>query len=113
MYGRQPLSQRFGPDFPVPIAFLYGAVGDWMDSRHALQLMVRLAADGKRDVTLHTVSHAGHQLFVDNPGEFNERLLNCTAIVLQDDFPALRALAEGHGLSTLQRSEEESASNAV
>lgn len=110
MFGRQPLTQRIGADFPVPIAFLYGDSGDWMDSRHALQLMVRLSADGKRDVTLHMISGAGHQLYLDRPHEFNDRLLNCTAIVLQDEYPTLRGLAEGHGLTTLQQDDDAASS---
>lgn len=77
---------------PVPITFLYGSPGvDFMDMRHAQEWIAQV---NKLDASVHSVSHAGHQLFMDNPEEFDRKLLISVAQTLQDEFPAFHALAE-------------------
>ena len=64
-FAKEPLLPRL-PQVQVPTMFLYG-VYDWMD--------YKAAEEARRGMSVPTslirVPQAGHQLFLDNPLEFN------------------------------------------
>ena len=53
----------------MPMVFLYGE-HDWMDRAGADQAQAILHEAGNHNVQVHTVSRAGHHLYLDNPAEF-------------------------------------------
>lgn len=61
----------------MPTTFIYGDA-DWMDPRQAEACL----ADMKVPAKVIRISNAGHQLFLDNPEEFNDVLCD---IIIQND----------------------------
>lgn len=53
----------------------YGGKRDWMDQSNGERLVASLQEAGKVDVALRSVSRGGHQLFLNNPQEFNRHVL--------------------------------------
>lgn len=73
-YAVRPLIDMLEPErLPMPLTFIYGGESDWMDYRLGLQVVDRFRAKGKR-ADLHLVPHSGHQVFIDNPTDFNRIL---------------------------------------
>ncbi|CAK4094915.1 unnamed protein product [Aphanomyces euteiches] len=51
---------------------IYGEDGnDWMNSAHAAKIIPGLP----QHTVLHKIPSAGHQVFMDNPQEFNDRMV--------------------------------------
>lgn len=67
-FARYPLVHRVAP-LKMPVTFLYGE-HDWMDRAGADQAQAVLREAGNNDVQVHTVSCAGHHLYLENPAEF-------------------------------------------
>lgn len=67
-FARYPLVHRVAP-LRMPMVFLYGE-HDWMDRAGADQAQAILHEAGNHNVQVHTVSRAGHHLYLDNPAEF-------------------------------------------
>lgn len=57
----------------MPITFIYGGKGDWMNSGHGKRVVAGLRARGKDDVECLIVPRAGHQLILENPKGFVSR----------------------------------------
>ncbi|CAK4724127.1 unnamed protein product [Aphanomyces euteiches] len=72
-YAKRPLKHMLVPDkVKMPISFIYGEDGnDWMNSAHAAKIIPGLP----QHTVLHKITSAGHQVFMDNPQEFNERMV--------------------------------------
>ncbi|ORX91650.1 alpha/beta-hydrolase [Basidiobolus meristosporus CBS 931.73] len=68
-FARKPLIDRLH-ELKVPTTFLYGAV-DWMDHRHALEARKRMKVPTKVVV----IPRAGHQLFIENPVDFDNAVI--------------------------------------
>ncbi|KXN68696.1 alpha/beta-hydrolase [Conidiobolus coronatus NRRL 28638] len=64
----KPLISRFNK-LTVPTFFIYGDC-DWMDHTHALKAQHLIKAKSE----VYLVPNAGHQLFLENPGFFNDVL---------------------------------------
>lgn len=67
-WARIPLIPLF-KDLRVDTSIMYGD-DDWMDPSHGLRAVEEMTSPGK----VYHVSDAGHQLFLDNPDEFNSTL---------------------------------------
>ena len=63
-----------------------------MDQCNGEELVANLQAAGKPDVALRSVSRGGHQLFLNNPTEFNRFVLEL--------IPTLAQLRARAGAST-------------
>ncbi|CAK4740340.1 unnamed protein product [Aphanomyces euteiches] len=72
-YAKRPLKHMLVPDeVKMPISFIYGEDGnDWMNSAHAAKIIPGLP----QHTVLHKIPSAGHQVFMDNPQEFNDRMV--------------------------------------
>ncbi|KAJ3373352.1 hypothetical protein GGF31_000785 [Allomyces arbusculus] len=74
-YAKSPLKYRLAPLFGrVPVRFVYGDV-DWMDSKHAVEVVKEVAPHMETDRVVRVVAGAGHQVFMDNPQAFDEELI--------------------------------------
>ncbi|KAJ0412412.1 hypothetical protein ATCC90586_005432 [Pythium insidiosum] len=72
---RRPLNEVLAPaKLRVPVSFLYGGGGDWMPSEHGEALVRQL--QNSHYATLRLVPSAGHQVFMDNPSDFNQMLID-------------------------------------
>ncbi|KAJ0409610.1 hypothetical protein P43SY_008482 [Pythium insidiosum] len=72
---RRPLNEVLAPaKLRVPLSFLYGGGGDWMPSEHGEALVRQL--QNSHYATLRLVPSAGHQVFMDNPSDFNQMLID-------------------------------------
>ncbi|GLE02774.1 hypothetical protein PINS_up011629 [Pythium insidiosum] len=72
---RRPLNEVLAPaKLRVPVTFLYGGGGDWMPSEHGEALVRQL--QHSHYATLRLVPSAGHQVFMDNPSDFNQMLID-------------------------------------
>lgn len=72
---RRPLDEIFTPEkTQVPLTFLFGGGGDWMPSDRA-QMIVR-SLEKTHYAVFRLVPAAGHQVFMDNPSDFNQMLIN-------------------------------------
>ena len=78
-YAKRPLCDRVpNLDPSVPISFIYGS-RDWMEIRPARELAAA-AAEGQQIIDVHQIPDAGHQLYIDQPGAFNEIILSACSI---------------------------------
>nr|CCC91992.1 conserved hypothetical protein [Trypanosoma congolense IL3000] len=64
----------------VPIVVLYGS-DTWMNAERGTAMALKMADMGFR-VKVDTVMKAGHQVFTDNPPEFNSKLLSSVTEML-------------------------------
>eukprot|EP00658_Telonema_sp_P-2_P018926 TRINITY_DN17408_c0_g2_i4.p1 TRINITY_DN17408_c0_g2~~TRINITY_DN17408_c0_g2_i4.p1 ORF type:complete len:180 (-),score=31.86 TRINITY_DN17408_c0_g2_i4:346-885(-) len=73
---RLPLEDRLVPgSVPCPLTFIYGDPSvDWMDSNKGGRIVGRLREAGHA-ANLMQVDGAGHQLFIEEPAEFNRLLI--------------------------------------
>jgi pimeloyl-ACP methyl ester carboxylesterase len=69
-YARDPLINRLDGLGDLPVVLLYGE-SDWMDVA-AGRRMAEILRTRSKFVDLHIVPDAGHNLFADNPDEFNK-----------------------------------------
>ncbi|TMW55090.1 hypothetical protein Poli38472_013852 [Pythium oligandrum] len=70
-FARRPLIDTLLPErIKMPVTFVYGGHSDWMDYRQGQKVVDQLRQGGL-SADLHLVPHAGHQVFVDNPKDFN------------------------------------------
>ncbi|KNE70853.1 hypothetical protein AMAG_20189 [Allomyces macrogynus ATCC 38327] len=70
-----PLKYRLAPLFGrVPVRFVYGDV-DWMDSKHAVEVVKEAAPEMDVEKVVRVVAGAGHQVFLDNPQAFDEEMV--------------------------------------
>jgi len=72
-YARLPMVNRIS-GLKMPISFLYGS-HDWMDINGGIDACKRLREAGNRHTGVHIISHAGHHLYLDNPGHFNQLIM--------------------------------------
>lgn len=73
----RPLVDMLDPTaVKMPLTLIYGGESDWMDYRHGLKVVERFARSGKH-AELYRVPHSGHQVFLDNPSDFNKLLVEC------------------------------------
>ncbi|KNE70851.1 hypothetical protein AMAG_14959 [Allomyces macrogynus ATCC 38327] len=74
-YAKMPLKYRLAPLFGrVPVRFVYGDV-DWMDSKHAVEVVKEAAPEMDVEKVVRVVAGAGHQVFLDNPQAFDEEMV--------------------------------------
>merc|ERR1712110_585261 len=77
-FAKRPLCTRIPSLEPgLPISFCYGS-DDWMDidSGHGVaDIMNNEGACTRPDVLVHEVANSGHQLYIDQPVEFNQVIL--------------------------------------
>jgi abhydrolase domain-containing protein 5 len=72
---RRPLEDIFKPHrTSVPLTFLFGGGGDWMPSERA-QAIVR-SVEKTQYAVFRLVPIAGHQVFMDNPSDFNQMVID-------------------------------------
>ncbi|KAJ0396901.1 hypothetical protein ATCC90586_010113 [Pythium insidiosum] len=72
---RRPLIDVLVPEnVKMPITFIYGGHNDWMDFRNGQRVVDRLRSAGLR-AFFHLVPYAGHQVFFDNPADFNRAVI--------------------------------------
>ena len=75
-----------------PVTFLYGGGSDWMNADYGHQVVHQLQT--KRYAALRLVPLAGHQVFMDNPTEFNrvliEAVLECDKSLSAKRFGAFK-----------------------
>ncbi|DAZ93212.1 TPA: hypothetical protein N0F65_001564 [Lagenidium giganteum] len=65
-----PLCELLAPGrAQVPVTFLYGGGSDWMDADHGEAVVRRL--EKQHYAAFRLVPLAGHQVFMDNPTDFN------------------------------------------
>ncbi|KAF1322406.1 Cleavage induced serine protease family s33, partial [Globisporangium splendens] len=75
-YAVRPLTDMLQPEtVPMPLTFIYGGESDWMDFRHGKKIVERFRASGRDDTDLYLVPFCGHQVFLDNPVEFNRTVV--------------------------------------
>ncbi|GAB9477439.1 Cleavage induced serine protease family s33, partial [Globisporangium polare] len=73
----RPLTDMLQPEVvPMPLTFIYGGGPDWMDFNHAQEIVDRFKKKG-RSASLHLVPYSGHQVFLDNPEDFNRIVVEC------------------------------------
>jgi len=72
-HARMPLVDRVAA-LKIPVTFAYGD-SDWMDPEGGAKAIENLAAAGNTQSRLYTVKHAGHHLYLDNPGAVNRLLV--------------------------------------
>ncbi|KAJ1916624.1 hypothetical protein H4219_003689 [Mycoemilia scoparia] len=72
LFARSPLIRRFG-DLKVPTTFMYGA-HDWMDYKAGQEARRSMSPDIQ--TKLFRVPNAGHNIHMENPGEFNRIVIN-------------------------------------
>ncbi|KAJ2001442.1 hypothetical protein H4R26_004131 [Coemansia thaxteri] len=70
-YARRPLVNRLD-GLAMPTIFMYGS-HDWVDHAGGQEVIRRLA--GRVVSRLHRVPHAGHNLHLENPSDFNRLLI--------------------------------------
>lgn len=81
-YAVRPLTDMLQPErVPMPLTFVYGGESDWMDFRHGQQVVERFKR-ADRTAALHLVPYSGHQVFLDNPRDFNQIVVES---LLQDE----------------------------
>lgn len=69
-----PLCELLAPGKScVPVTFLYGGGSDWMNSEHGQEVVQKL--ERSQYASFRRVALSGHQVFLDNPAEFNRELL--------------------------------------
>jgi cardiolipin-specific phospholipase len=68
-WAHEPLHDRL-KDLSMPVAFIYGE-DDWMDYRHAEDAAKQMAVPTR----IIRVPKSGHQLYIENPKDFNAALL--------------------------------------
>lgn len=74
-YAVRPLVDMLQPeDVKMPLTFIYGGESDWMDFRHGQKVVERFRAHG-REAELYLVPFSGHQVFLDNPVDFNRAVV--------------------------------------
>lgn len=77
MYAVNPLEleNRLGtPEFDLPVSFIYGDI-DWMDYRGGQRIIDKNKyKDGLSQ--LYIVSDCDHHLYLDNPKEFAQYIIN-------------------------------------
>lgn len=56
------------------MTFLYGGGSDWMNSEYGHAVVQRLQRS-QHYAAFHLVPLAGHQVFMDNPGGFNQMVI--------------------------------------
>ncbi|TMW66519.1 hypothetical protein Poli38472_004284 [Pythium oligandrum] len=70
-----PLVQVLTPAFVrFPVLFFYGDDNDWMNHTLGEDIFQRLTSNGLYSA-LYRIPDAGHQVFIDNPMEFNQIVL--------------------------------------
>ena len=57
----------------VPLTIMYGGGKDWMNSEHGAAVVRRL--EKTQYAVFRLVPISGHQVFMDNPGDFNQILV--------------------------------------
>lgn len=57
----------------VPLTIMYGGGMDWMNSEHGETVVRRL--EKTQYAVFRLVPISGHQVFMDNPGDFNQILV--------------------------------------
>ena len=73
-YAKRPLCELLVPGtLQPPVSFMYGGGPDWMDKSHGAAVVEQLR--GRHYADLWVVPMAGHQLFLDNPKDFNRMLI--------------------------------------
>eukprot|EP00656_Telonema_subtile_P018991 TRINITY_DN20318_c0_g1_i1.p1 TRINITY_DN20318_c0_g1~~TRINITY_DN20318_c0_g1_i1.p1 ORF type:complete len:481 (+),score=122.31 TRINITY_DN20318_c0_g1_i1:95-1537(+) len=94
---RLPLRERLRPETVAwPVWFIYGAPSlDWMDSTQGAQIAANLVAGG-RTASVSRVPKAGHQLFVEQPIEFNKTLIQMVAAGEDLEQPEQHRAERGH-----------------
>jgi abhydrolase domain-containing protein 5 len=74
-YARRPLIDVLVPDnMKMPVTFIYGGESDWMDYRQGLKVVEKLRSAGQH-ADLHLIPYSGHQVFLDNPTDFNKAVV--------------------------------------
>lgn len=81
-FAKRPLCDLLTRDrVKFPISFMYGGGPDWMDAAHGQKVVDQLK--DTNDVDIWIVPDAGHQLFLDNPEDFNRMI---TETILKRSF---------------------------
>lgn len=76
-YAVRPLTDLLQPaSVRMPLTFIYGGESDWMDFRHGREVVERFERQHRR-AALHLVPYSGHQVFLDNPADFNRVVVEC------------------------------------
>ncbi|CAI5733382.1 unnamed protein product [Hyaloperonospora brassicae] len=71
---RRPLNEILTPEkLQVPLTIMYGGGMDWMNSKHGETVVRRL--EKTQYAVFRLVPISGHQVFMDNPGDFNQILV--------------------------------------
>ncbi|CCI43249.1 unnamed protein product [Albugo candida] len=70
-----PICDSFGhKKIKIPVIFIYGGGDDWMNPSFGEQLVQRL--EKTQYAKFHLVPYAGHQVFMDNPKDFNRIVID-------------------------------------
>lgn len=76
-YAIRPLTDMLQPEaVPMPLTFIYGGESDWMDFRHGQKVVDKFKKQG-HSASLHLIPYSGHQVFLDNPEDFNRVVVEC------------------------------------
>jgi pimeloyl-ACP methyl ester carboxylesterase len=80
-HAKEPLCHRIPHlDESIPVTFIYGTT-DWMDSNAGKEVKAAIeakAAHQPRTCELFVLPDCGHQLYIENPNDFNDIIImNC------------------------------------
>lgn len=83
-WARTPLIERLPRELSraVPVVFVYGA-HDWMNPRHAAELIEMARGHGHARMRLLLVPDSGHYSILERPGEFNRTAVEACHYLLE------------------------------